>query len=218
MTQLALLDAAHKQGLASMQRHHGSWSRSFQMVLVRSATTGERCTFWPPPLLWTLRLGATAARRVLSHPFPSACACHVPFYYLHRVLAAASPLRAAPFPVNACVSFPPQTARFSAHRMLAAPEIHRRRNVFSATALVPCAPYFTCTLVASWREPAAHAGAQTVPHDLRTTPTTLHRLLPLRSRSLAATRAHTALRLRASAPLLNVTAPSGLLADLRPAR
>ena len=101
---------------ASMQRHHGSWSRSFQMVLVRSATTGERCTFWPPPLLWTLRLGATAARRVLSNPFPSACACHVPFYYLHRVLAAASPLRAAPFPANACVSFPPQTARFSAHR------------------------------------------------------------------------------------------------------
>ena len=32
-----------------MQRLHGSWSRCFQMVRVRSATTGERCTFWPPP-------------------------------------------------------------------------------------------------------------------------------------------------------------------------
>ena len=194
-------------------RGASKWCECALLPLVKGALSG------PPRLLWTLRLGATAARRVLSHPFPSACACHVPFYYLHRVLAAASltPLRAAPFPANACVSFPPQTARFSAHRMLAAPEIHRRRNVFSATALVPCAPNFTCTLVASWREPAAHAGAQTVPHDLRTTPTMLHRTAAP-SRSLAATRAHSALRLRASAPLLNVTAPSGLLADLLPAR
>ena len=194
-------------------RGASKWCECALLPLVKGALSDPlpppysgRCGWAPPPL--------GVCPNLLSNSFLTACACHVPFYYLHRVLTAASPLRAAPFPANACVSFPPQTARFSAHRMLAAPEIHRRRNVFSATALVPCAPYFTCTLVASWREPAAHAGAQTVPHDLRTTPTTLHRLLPLRSRSLAATRAHSALRLRASAPLLNGTAPSGLLADL----
>ena len=68
------------------------------MVLVRSATTGERCTFWPPPLLWTLRLGATAARRVLHILSPLLA----PATSLSIIFIAYSPLlpRSAPFPAS----------------------------------------------------------------------------------------------------------------------
>jgi hypothetical protein len=130
-----------------------------------------------------LQLRAAAAPCPCLVRFPTACACHVPFYYLHCVLAAASPAPRPPPPMPGCAP------------IAGCSRNHRRRNVRSATALAPCAPYFTCALVASWRGPAAHAGAQTgsAPCSRKHCFPRGTRCLPLRTRALAATYAHSAL-------------------------
>ena len=161
------------------------------MVRVRSATTGERCTFWPPPLLWTLRLGATAARRVLHILSPLLA----PATSLSIIFIVCSPLlpRSAPSPANAwlrtdCRLLP--TSIFG--EMCAAP-----------TALVPIATSLSSTISYHWREPAAHAGAQTGPRQFVAKPRSL--------RTKTARTSPYTLYLRASAPPVNVLYPQACL-------
>ena len=161
------------------------------MVRVRSATTGERCTFWPPPLLWTLRRGATAARRVLHILSPLLA----PATSLSIIFIVCSPLlpRSAPSPANAwlrtdCRLLP--TSIFG--EMCAAP-----------TALVPIATSLSSTISYHWREPAAHAGAQTGPRQFVAKPRSL--------RTKTARTSPYALCLRASAPPVNVLYPQACL-------
>ncbi len=67
----------------------------FSVACVRPAPNRERIHFLAP-LLWMLQLRAAAAPCVLDKPFPTACACHAPFYNLYRMLAAVAQLRALP--------------------------------------------------------------------------------------------------------------------------
>ena len=170
---------AHAGASASLQHHDGSGRGVFRGARAPCSQSAKGYTFWPsscscaPP---PLRVRAWYASPLLA-----------PATSLSIIFIACSPLlpplRALP---RQCLA---------AHRLLAAPEIHRRRNVRSATALAPCAPYFTCALVASWRGPAAHAGAQTgsAPCSRKHCFPRGTRCLPLRTRALAATYAHSAL-------------------------
>jgi hypothetical protein len=112
-----------------------------------------------------------------------------------------SPLlpRSAPSPANAwlrtdCRLLP--TSIFG--EMCAAP-----------TALVPIATSLSSTISYHWREPAAHAGAQTGPRQFVAKPRSL-RTKTART-SHAATRTHSALCLRACAPPVNVFYPRACL-------
>ena len=77
------------------------------------------------------------------------------------------------------------------------------------TALAPIATSLSSTISYHWREPAAHAGAQTGPRQFVAKPRSL-RTKTART-SLAATRAPSALCLRASAPPVNVLYPQACL-------
>ena len=86
---------AHARSSASLQ-HHDGYGRDFSHgARAPCFQCAKGYTFWAP-LLWTLLLRSAAAPCVLDKPVPTACACHVTFFYFHRVLAAASPLRALP--------------------------------------------------------------------------------------------------------------------------
>ena len=125
------------------------WPRCFpwRACALLPCTTGF--TFWPPP-----QDAAAAAA-------PCPCAWYAspllaPATSLSIILIACSPLlpplRALP---RQCLA---------AHLLLAASEMCApNRPVRSATALAPLRALLPCTLVASWRGPAAHAGAQTAP-------------------------------------------------------
>jgi hypothetical protein len=158
-----------------------TWPRCFPWCARALLPIRERIHFLAP--LLQLRAAAAPCPCLINIHFPVDC----PATSLSIIFIACSPLlpplRALP---RQCLA---------AHRLLAAPEIHRRRNVRSATALAPCAPYFTCTLVASWRGAAAHAGAQTgsAPCSRKHCFPRGTRCLPLRTRALAATYAHSAL-------------------------
>jgi len=65
------------------------------------------------------------------------------------------------------------------------------------------------TISCQWREPAVHAGAQTGPRQFVAKPRSLR--TKTERTSLAATRAHSALCLRASAPPVNVLYPQACL-------
>ena len=152
-------------------RGASKWCECALLPLVKGAISGPP----PPPPPYDAAAGRHRRSACAIKSFPLCLRLPRPF-----LLSSSRARRCFPAPRRALPRQRPRffstaNGAFFCSPMLAAPEIHRRRNVFSATALVPCAPYFTCTLVASWREPAAHAGAQTVPHDLRTTPTMLHR-------------------------------------------
>ena len=176
----ALLGCGAQAGAAaSLQHHYGSGRGVFRGA--RALCSHARQDSSSGPLLRTLQPPPLRVRAWYASPL-LAPATSLPIIFI-ACSPLLPPLRALP---RQCLA---------AHRLLAAPEIHRRRNVRSATALAPCAPYFTCALVASWRGPAAHAGAQTgsAPCSRKHCFPRGTRCLPLRTRALAATYAHSAL-------------------------
>ena len=91
---------AHAGASASLQ-HHDGYGRDFSHgARAPCFQSAKGYTFWAP-LLWTLLLRSAAAPCVLDKPVPTACACHVPFFYFHRVHAAASLAPRPPPPMPA---------------------------------------------------------------------------------------------------------------------
>ena len=161
-------------------------------------------------------LDAAAARHNRS-----ACAMQIlspllaPATSLSIIFIACSPLvpRSAPFPANACVSFPPQTARFSAHRML--PKSTVGDMCLAPPPWSPARP----TSRVLWR--LAGGNLQRIQAFKRGCAMLSQTLLTAWQKMTAVTlslpRRHPrplCPKTSASAPPLNVTAPSGLLADL----
>ena len=89
-TQRALLDAAHTQGPPHHCNTMMDMDAIFPMVRARPASSPRKDTLSGPPSSGR-RSCASPPLRACMVSFPTACACHVPFFYLHRLLAAPRP-------------------------------------------------------------------------------------------------------------------------------
>ena len=118
-TQRGLLDAAHTQGPPQHCNTMMDLAAIFPMVRARPASSPPRkdtLSVVPPPL------DAAAALRRRSVRAWQASPLLAPATPLSFIFIACSPLllRFAPFPANASVTFPPETARLASHRQLVA--------------------------------------------------------------------------------------------------